>query len=82
MFDEPKGLIDRSMRPRVLPCRTLLVAPDPSGVPTTLITVCVPYDVASARSWAAHGAFLGWAERQHGSVEKAVRVLVEGRQRA
>lgn len=53
-----------------------------AGHPVTIVTGHMPYDVAPARTWAAHGAFLGWCEREHGSVEKAVQVLVEGRQRA
>lgn len=40
--------------------------------PITVIAGFAPYDVAPARSWAAHGAFLTWAEGEHGSVERAV----------
>jgi hypothetical protein len=52
------------------------------GVPVTIVTGVAPYDVTPARSWAAHGQFLTWAGRKHGTVERAVQVLVEGRPRA
>jgi len=51
------------------------------GIPVTLVTGLPPFDLAPARSWATHGAFLTWAEREHGTVERAVGVLIEGRRR-
>lgn len=51
------------------------------GEPVTVVTGHAPYHLSPARSWRDHGAFPGWAEREHGTVEKAMQVLIEGRRR-
>jgi len=51
-------------------------------VPVTIVSGVARYDAVPARAWRSHGQFLTWAEGSHGTVEQAVQVLIEDRQRA